>query len=71
MTNKLQILRGNKSNLPTGRQDGELLYAKDTNELYVANNGVNKRVNDDVVSTAQAAAIATATAVHPFLLIGA
>jgi len=35
---KIQIKRGNKVNLPsTGMLDGELLYTKDTHELYAGN----------------------------------
>lgn len=57
MVNSVKIRRGNKANLPATGSDGEFLYAKDTNELFIGNGTSVVRVNDGVIGTATQTAL--------------
>lgn len=57
MVNVVKIKRGSKANLPASGSDGELIYAKNTNELFIANDSSVVRVNDGVVGTATQTAL--------------
>ena len=57
MTNKIKILRGDSQNMPSNREDGELIYQKDTNKLYIKNGETTVVVNDNYISTAQQTAL--------------